>query len=63
MAIALAERPAAEPLRDVRCAHCHRLLFKAAGLARVEIVCAARDCRRWQRLILQDGRGRTDGAR
>jgi phage FluMu protein Com len=57
MAVMLVARPAPLPLRDVRCAHCHRLLFKAAGLARVEIVCAHRDCRRWQAVRLQDATG------
>lgn len=35
-------------LADVRCKFCGRLLFRADGLRRVEIVCPRRDCRRMQ---------------
>lgn len=55
MAMTMTDRPAAQPLYDVRCVHCHRLLFRAAGLARVEIVCADRRCRRMQTVRLTDG--------
>jgi phage FluMu protein Com len=45
-------------LREVRSKVCHRLLFKADGLARVEIVCPDRSCKRMQTVRLGDRRGR-----
>lgn len=49
MAVDVAERPG---LRDVRCGLCARLLFKAAGLARIEMVCP--NCKRHQTLSVRD---------
>jgi phage FluMu protein Com len=45
-------------LREIRCARCGRLLFKADAQGRVEAVCPARDCRRYQTFMLGDRRGR-----
>lgn len=39
------------PLVDVRCGRCAVLLFKADGLARVEIVC--QNCKRYQTLSVR----------
>lgn len=49
MAVDVTERPG---LRDVRCGLCARLLFKAAGLARIEMVCP--NCKRKLMLSVRD---------
>lgn len=50
----MGQAPVAPPLQDVRCKACGSLLFRAAGLGRVEIVCAKRACRVWQAIRLGD---------
>jgi phage FluMu protein Com len=49
MAVSLVERPA---LREVRCGRCAAVLFKAAGLAHVAIIC--RNCKQYQTLSIRD---------
>lgn len=39
---------------EVRCRDCGKLLFKADGKGRVEIVCPDRRCRRYQTRQLQE---------
>jgi len=46
--------PVPSRMTEVRCRECGKLLFRAEGKGRVEVVCSDRRCRRMQTHTLSD---------